>query len=333
LYLLNNIKKCRLGYWLILAFLYIGTGQSQDFHFTQFFANKLYLGPSFAGATAQNRAIANYRNQWPGLPKAYSSTYSFSFDHYFSHFNSGLGIIAMRDVAGTGNLGALHLGICYSYDFDLNQTFHVRPGVGFNYLQRTINYSKFTLYDMYINNGSTEEVFPTNNNPGTLDASSSLIVYTSKITLGATLDHMLRPNVSLLGGDDRYPMKLSVYGVLTILRQGRLLKPIDETLSLAFMFKNFGDYRQLDLGVYWAQSPLTFGVWYRGIPIVNSDRGDSFAALVGYRNPNFSIGYSYDFTISNLIKSTSGAHEISLAVEFEKHKRHRRPHMVPCPEF
>jgi len=233
---------------VIFAFLHIGNGNSQDFHFTQFFANKLFLGPSFAGATAQNRIITNYRNQWPGMPKGYS-TYSLSFDHYLPHFNSGIGVLVMRDVAGSGKLGSLHLGVYYSYDFSLNRTIHVRPGVSFNYLQRTIDYSKFLFYDMITPDGyqPTSEIFPSKDNAGNVDASSSVIVYSSKFTIGLTVDHILQPNVSLIGGVDRYPLKFSTYGVLTILRQGRLLKPVDETLSLAFLFKNYQDYRQLDL--------------------------------------------------------------------------------------
>jgi len=55
--------------------------------------------------------------------------------------------------------------------------------------------------------------------------------------------------------------------------------------------------------------------------------------LIGYKSPHFSIGYSYDFTISNLVSSTAGAHEISIAIEFQKQKKRRRLHAVPCPEF
>ena len=38
--------------------------------------------------------------------------------------------------------------------------------------------------------------------------------------------------------------------------------------------------------------------------------------LIGIKTSQFHIGYSYDFTISNLIGSTAGAHEISLIYEF-----------------
>ena len=40
----------------------------QDPQFTQFYANPLYLAPSFAGATKQHRAAGSFRDQWPGFP-------------------------------------------------------------------------------------------------------------------------------------------------------------------------------------------------------------------------------------------------------------------------
>jgi type IX secretion system PorP/SprF family membrane protein len=310
--------------------------QSQDFHFTQFFANKLFLAPSFAGATAQNRLIANYRNQWPGLPKGFA-TYSVSVDHFISNYNSGLGVIAMRDLAGSTRFGYLHLGMAYSYDFVIFNNKHIRPGVGFNYIQTTIDFSKATLSSMYNPQskdytGGSGVNFPEKNNIGAFDASFSTIFYMTNFTCGIGFDHLLQPNLTLLSDENPLPMKFSAFTVVTLLRRGRLLKPIDETVSVALLFKNQKKFNQLDLGVYWAQSPLTFGIWYRGIPILNSDRGDSFAALVGYKAQNFAFGYSYDFTVSNLINKTSGAHEISLAIEYAKQKKRKR-HMVPCPEF
>src|SRR5208282_600262 len=124
----------------------------------------------------------------------------------------------------------------------------------------------------------------------------------------------------------------TVYGGITILRTGRLLKPIDETVSIAGMFTNEGSNRQLDVGLYWAQSPLTFGVWYRGLPHFNSDRGDALVFLVGIKMMHFACGYSYDFTISNLITHSAGAHEVSVTWDFFTIKR-KKLEAVPCPEF
>jgi hypothetical protein len=77
-------------------------------------------------------------------------------------------------------------------------------------------------------------------------------------------------------------------------------------------------------------------MWYRGIPFMTSQAGDAIIGLVGIKTKSLSIGYSYDFTISNLISSTGGAHEISVVYEFNSvtlGSTHRRIRAIPCPEF
>jgi len=87
---------------IIFACLFFSIGaKAQDPQFTQFYANKLYLAPSFAGATQMDRVSTSYRNQWPSLPGVFVS-YTFSYDHFFSNFHSGVGILIMRDVAWFG---------------------------------------------------------------------------------------------------------------------------------------------------------------------------------------------------------------------------------------
>ena len=90
---------------LILALALVIKVNGQDPQFTQFYANPLYLAPSFAGATAGDRITMAYRNQWPELVSGVFVTYGFSYDHYFENFNSGVGVLITRDVAGTGDLG------------------------------------------------------------------------------------------------------------------------------------------------------------------------------------------------------------------------------------
>jgi type IX secretion system PorP/SprF family membrane protein len=167
-----------------------------------------------------------------------------------------------------------------------------------------------------------------------VDFSTSLLAYSEKHWLGFTVDHLLKPQNSLYDTEEFVPLKVSIFGGTQVVRRGRLLNPIDETLSVAFLFKNQGGINQLDLGLYWFKEPLVIGLWYRGIPFINNEvRGDAIAVLAGYKIDNFSVGYSYDFTISRLLASTGGAHEISLIYEFKTKRKRQRKHMIPCPEF
>ncbi len=307
----------------------------QDPQFTQFYANKLYLAPSFAGAVQQDRISLNYRNQWPSLPGTFVS-YAFSYDHYFDGFNSGVGVLFLRDLAGSGKLSTTNFGVQYSYDIQINNWWHIRPGIHFMYTQTGLDFDKLLWNDQISvgGNTSTTEQRPGVETRGDVDFSTSALAYSDKHWFGFAVDHMLKPKNSLYGNEFTVPLKVSIFGGTQVIRKGRLLSPIDESLSIAFLFKTQDKISQLDLGLYWFKSPLMLGLWYRGIPVINNERiGDAIAVLAGYKIEDFSVGYSYDFTISRLLSSTGGAHEISLIYEFKTSRARKKRHMIPCPEF
>jgi type IX secretion system PorP/SprF family membrane protein len=326
---------------IILAAGLFSWAKGQDPQFTQFYANPLYLAPSFAGATQQDRITAAYRNQWPELVSGVFVTYSFSYDHFFENFNSGVGVLIMKDVAGTGDLGITNAGLQYSYDITINKQFHLRPGIHFNYTQQGLNFSKLTWNDELANpGGGTIEQPPSPSKPD-VDFAASLLGYTERFWLGFAVDHMLRPNYGLYNNDVRWPVKVSAFGGYQIIKRSKLVNPIDETVSLAFYFRHQHVYTQLDVGLYWYKAPLILGLWYRGIPFLKGKdeqyqkdpRGDALAFLVGYKMDQLRVGYSYDFTISNLVSSTGGAHEVIVTYEFKTTRKKQKARMIPCPEF
>ena len=319
---------------VILLVLLVRSAAGQDPQFTQFYANPLYLAPSFAGATESDRITAAYRNQWASLPGAYV-TYSFSYDHFFDNFNSGVGILLLRDVAGTGDLALTNAGLQYSYDIKINNFWHVRPGAHINYTQMGIDYFKLTWNDQLSAGGVGSGI----EQPGEpvkadVDFSASALVYSDRHWFGFAVDHLLTPNYGLWNNNLAWPMKYTLFGGTQVMKRGHLFNPIDESLSLAFLFRHQDIFNQLDIGVYWYKAPLMLGLWYRGVPIIGADpRGDAVSFLVGYKMDEIRVGYSYDFTISNLVSSTGGSHEISIAYEFSTTRQKKKRRMIPCPEF
>lgn len=335
---LEFYRKMLLNKYSLVFILYLFMhfdGFSQDPRFSQFYANPLYLAPSFAGATEENRITLNYRNQWPTIPGVFL-TYSFSYDHYFSNFNSGVGVLVTHDRAGSGRLSNTNVGILYSYNIKVNKSFYIRPGIQLYYTQRGLDFYRLVFSDGMSPSGDTPTIEqPPFENVADIDAGASILGYTDRIWFGVTVDHILRPNQSFYGELSKVPMKYSVFGGLQIIKKGRLFKPLEESLSVAFHFENQGKFTQLDLGLYWFKSPLVFGFWYRGLPLIDEvfDR-DAIVLLVGYKTKYMHIGYSYDFTISQLVGATGGSHEISFMYEFKSDKRKKRKiHAIPCPEF
>ena len=58
---------------------------AQDAHFSQYYANPIYLNPAFAGLERCPTVHTNYRNQYPEL--GVYQTYSASYDQYVDKLN------------------------------------------------------------------------------------------------------------------------------------------------------------------------------------------------------------------------------------------------------
>jgi len=320
----------------VLFLILTNKANGQDPTFSQFYANPLYLSPSFAGATEEYRLSINHRNQWPQIPGVFH-TYSIGFDKAMTNFNSGIGVLATYDVAGSGDLSTTNIGLLYSYDFNINKEWHIRPGVNFKFYYLGLNIYKLIFNTQITGSGNTPPINPPPfDKVADVDFATSALVYNDKIWAGFTLDHLLTPKQSFYGDESSLPIKLNLYGGVRILGQTRLRKKLIEALSVATNFQAQGKYVQTDIGLYYYKDPLIFGLWYRGIPFLTTQAGDAVIGLVGIKTKNLHIGYSYDFTISNLISASGGAHEISLVYEFTSFSvgtGKRKIRAIPCPEF
>ena len=326
----------RISYIIILLFVLIVASQGQDPTFSQFYANPLYLAPSFAGATEEYRLGMNYRNQWPAVPGVFH-TYSISFDKALPNFNSGIGVLATYDVAGSGDLSTTNIGLLYSYDFSINKEWHIRPGVQFKFYYLGLDIYKLVFNSQLTGSGTTPSVYPPPfDNVADVDFATSAMIYNERIWTGFTLDHLLVPKTSFYGDDANVPVKFNFFGGTQILRKTRLRVKLQEVLSVAVNFQKQAKFYQTDIGLYYYRDPLIFGMWYRGIPFMTSQAGDAVIGLIGIKTSQLHLGYSYDFTISNLISSTAGAHELSLIYEFTSfslNSQKRKIRAIPCPEF
>jgi len=330
---------------LTLCLAFAETAHAQDPQFTQFYAAPLYVNPAFAGSTGDGRLIANYRNQWPGLDANFV-TYAFSYDQYFSRIRSGIGVLIKRDEQGGGGNAPLisnDASLVYSYSIPLNDRLVFQPGLQLGYGYRDINFGSFLFGDQIDTGGPTGT--PTGEQfaferLGYFDVSLGGIVFSSNFWVGASVKHLNQPNLSFLGEEDRLPIRISAHAGYKIPigynRDGE-----GPSITPAVMYLAQGAFDQLSIGAYVNYDPLILGLWYRGLPIKSEPdftgvNQDAFAAVVGFRMNRFTVGYSYDYTVSRLVNAnTLGAHEISLIYNFSpKETGKRKPTGYPqvtCP--
>jgi type IX secretion system PorP/SprF family membrane protein len=228
-----------IGYNLIYA---------QDPYFSQFYANRVYLNPSYAGFDPGTTVTMNYRSQWFGLPDGTISTstrgyrsFSVSADMQLpclmdvDDLNMGFAITAFRDDAGNSPLISQGIGFALSHEQPLikNQIsklerLDLRLGVQSSLIQRRLSGDHFIyssqldpiagLIDNYTSLGLRSRLFPN------LHAGAMLRgYYVGKknrdvlYTIGYTLSNVNQPNESLLGavGTANLPMRTTLHAGIT----------------------------------------------------------------------------------------------------------------------
>jgi type IX secretion system PorP/SprF family membrane protein len=301
---------------------------AQDPQFTQFFNMPMFLNPALAGSSDAHRFAAAYRNQWPGVKKAFSS-YMASYDYNLNQYNAGIGAYAMQDVAGTGNLVTTQAGVNLAYRVAVGRSSEVRGGVQVGYAQKKTDVSKLVFNDQFITGSSVSEDAGSVNNISYLDLGAGAVFKSENFWGGFSVKHLNKPNVSMTGSTSPLPTNLSVHGGYKFILHDADTAGGREKSSLnpVFNYRHIYGNDQLDIGVYYFYKLINLGVMYRGIPVKTYAPGyqnnESVAVFAGVDIPGkgIKVGYSYDVTISTLnLKNSAGAHEICLMYEFGKAK-------------
>jgi type IX secretion system PorP/SprF family membrane protein len=316
---------------------------AQDPQFSQYYQAPLYLNPGFTGITPQQRLVFNHRLQWPNLPQAFS-TYAASYDIFVNELRSGFGFLATTDKMGSAGWRTTTAGVLYSFKVKLTENIVFSPGLYFGYGVNGLDRSKLTLGDgLEFEGQSLDPELNKLGNQSYFDFGSGFIFYNRNLWLGAAFHHMNQPNLSVLNDVSRLPMKISIHGGgrISLYNGPRTLDKVSY-LTPSFIFRTQGKtFTQFDVGINYHVDPVSVGVWYRGKPVqrtvINSIAQDALILSLGMYFKNLSVGYSYDFTVSELQTASGGAHEISISYEFVakplSRSVKRKYRLIPCPTF
>jgi type IX secretion system PorP/SprF family membrane protein len=327
---------------LFFALTISGALMSQDPQFSQFYQAPLYLNPGFTGITPQQRLVVNNRIQWPNLPQAFT-TYAASYDIFVDELRSGFGLLLTTDKMGSAGWRTSTAGFFYSYKVRLNEQLVFSPGISFGYGNNGLDRSKLALGDgLEFNGQSLDPELQKLGNQQYFDIGSGFLLYSRSLWIGAAFHHMNTPNLSILNNVSRLPMKTTIHGGMRIsLYNGPRTGSKVSYLTPSFIYRVQGPVSQLDIGMNYHIDPVSVGIWYRGKPfdenVIGTVNQDALIFNMGLYLKNFTIGYSYDFSVSELSTSSGGAHEISLIYEFvakpiaRSVKKQNR--LIPCPTF
>jgi type IX secretion system PorP/SprF family membrane protein len=151
---------------LVSYFLIVNVLEAQDPHFSQFFANRVYLNPAYAGFDPGGAVTVNYREQWFGLSGGETRALGSGFRTFnattdlqapcflrFDRANMGFSISGFRDEAGGAPLSVQGIALAMSHERPLLkgkassklQRLDLRVGTQIQYSQQGLD-SDYLLY-------------------------------------------------------------------------------------------------------------------------------------------------------------------------------------------
>jgi type IX secretion system PorP/SprF family membrane protein len=313
---------------------------AQDAHFTQFYANPIYLNPAFAGVSQCPKVNVNYRNQYPTLG-VYQTT-SASYDQYVDALNGGVGVLMLQDEAANGALSLTEVSLAYSYHLTVTREFSVVFGAQGTFRQRLLDWGNLTFPDQidpfYGFVKPTNEIPPGSANvlnSQNFDLTFGILGFTDNFYMGATFAHVTEPNEAFLSNNS-LPMKFTgQLGAVIPIGRKRLYNDLDNLLIPHAVFQSQGGAMQLTSGISFNRGLITGGLAYRQAMGALSSNPDAIVAIIGIA-PNdmpWTFGYSYDYTISSLKNTLGGAHEISMSYQFPCRAQRSRSRGIKCPKF
>lgn len=336
----------------LLVLFYSQTAVSQDYNFSQYWENRTYYNPAFAGLNeGEINGILTYRKLWPKFDGNFSTIF-FNAD-LKTYNNYGFGLTFINSDEGGGFLKSTHIGLSYSWRgyFNKEKGTYFQLGIKGSYNHEQLNFNKYVfsgeldpIYGHIFPKPDLEGINKKQNYWDFCFGAMAFIPWERNYTefmknyVGFSLSHFTRPKDNFIEDDAKIPMKFSLQWQ-GFLRSG--LYSLDKKSWLyicpGLLFENQGDklmssssFNNFLLGSDITTDPIFGGIWYSSQLLNNSDQNYKaliFKAGVKLNSDNkkfqYRITYSYDMSLGNLTKSTEGSHEISINVVYRFNAKYK----------
>ena len=275
--------------------------------YSNYMINDYVLNPAVGGSNPFFEGKSNNRYQWIGITDA-PRTYILSVNGPTKNLKMGLGGILFTDIVGPTRRTGLYFS--YAYHLKISEKVKLSLGLSGGLLQFTVDGSKITLRDpadLVISNGVQSVLLP--------DFGAGVYVYSTdkRWYAGASVPQILQNKIRFF---DNSTTDLSTLATHYYVTGG-------------YKF-DIGDDFKIEPSTcikYVKPAPLQFDIGLRGIYQEKLWIGgafrylDAISAMVGYTmQENITFAYSYDFTMTNIKKYSTGTHELMIGIKFHKRK-------------
>lgn len=332
----KRIAFLPLVLWMLFGLFPILVG-AQDFHWSQFHLNPVYVNPAHAGfAQKKNRVTGIYRDQWRSVPVPYSTTHV-SYDRNLYHhpekgWRIGVGGHLLFDKAGDGAMTTFKPALSIAAGKYINQDKQLfQIGLHQAFSRQQIDFSKLKFDSQYDGTGYDPNLSHQEQVAG--DRASfydlgvgfnffSQLKEAGGIDVGFSAYNLTRSSYTFLSAaEEKTSVRWLTYAKAQVslghsdwsFHSGvyyHYQNKAQETILQSIVGVDVG--KVVD-GKKWMQ--IQFGPGYRV--------GDAVIAYAGLQWKDLKVGFAFDGNTSSLRQATrgSGAYELALNYEWERKKK------------
>jgi type IX secretion system PorP/SprF family membrane protein len=273
----------------------------QNAMYTQYMFNTLAVNPAYAGSRNVTSATALYRNQWTGIEGA-PKTGTLTIDAPVANKKFGVGLQLFTDKLGVMQTNSGIGSVAYRIRMD-------RGTLAFG-IQGNVSQFRADYTNVFLNNPAYDPAFADNVNTVLFNVGTGVYYNSDNFYIGLSAQDLINNRIASsrsTNGDIKNEQVMHLFlaaGVVLPLNDDFKIKP-------SFLVKGVkGAPIQADLNAtLWIKDVIGIGAQYR-------TSADVAGMVEIQATPQVRLGYSYDYSTTNLRHFNSGSHEIMIRYEF-----------------
>ncbi len=277
-----------------------------------------FYNPAAMANGTDAEIIALYRSQWTGIA-GNPETQFLSAAYPLYTMNGALGLTLVNDVIGPQQDMVARLS--FNRQFKWKQS-RLILGANAGFIQKTLHGDQLITptgnYEPGLINHNDVKLPAVKQQAGAVDFGVGMLFQLKELRISLAAQHLYSGKMNFEGGNA--PFAIQAPPQLIAALSYRLKLNHSFGLNPFVQGKSDINTQQVDVGMELNYSDfLSFGLAWRGY---NKYSADAVIAMLGLNaTPGLYVGYSYDFTVSQLSAASSGTHEIIL--------NYRIPVLVP----
>jgi type IX secretion system PorP/SprF family membrane protein len=268
--------------------------------------NDNYFNPAIAGSKNVHEANISYRNQWVGFEGAPVLLMGNFTGSYKNRGKVGYGASVISERKGITDNTAIYLN--YAHHFRLTEKIKLGLGIRPGYMQHRVR-----LYNAVIADAGDDVLTGTVYSANAIDVNAGFHLYSPKFFVMGSFQRLLGRQIQFTSYNNSLAFHYNTIAGYNFRFQNSKKKQMEIQPSIMVRFVRPLPVQVTGMLRFTYENKFWGGLLYR--------TDDAIGIMAGMRiKDRLDIGYSFDYTVSNLSNYQSGSHEVMLSFVISRKK-------------